>query len=956
MRTFPTRERIGQVCRLVAAAIGLLCATAPAALGQAETEARIIGVVTDQSGAVLPGVTVTAASPALQVRQVSTVTDAQGEYRLSGIPIGTYEVTYSLDGFQSHKREGVRLTAGFTAKIDVPLTVGSLQETITVSGSSPVVDVASTKPSTSLTREMLELIPTSRNGVQAMLAQAPGVRSNLDVGGNTAGAIPLFRAFGQVAGSWPVVEGVAISAPASAFSQPGIYLDYGGVEEAQVAAVGNDAETPTRGVLLNMVVKSGGNDYHGTFMSSYTHSSLVSNNIDAAMAAAGIRGLPILDRWDAGGDVSGRFVRDKLWFYGGIRGRVNDNGVLDCTKPEDGTPCATELTQRFNTIKTTYQLNTANRLIGYYQWNLKVNDTGASSLIAWGSRFHQDFTGNVGKAEWQGTPRGNVVANALVGFWNFDSLQTGYDRAPSALDIVTLKRWGSSSQSYFTPNNFIYAKYQIKGAVSWYAADSFLGDHNIKLGLDYIKGWDIIDAFSHETGDYILQFSNNVPFQVQVFNHPVQVRNDDKYTAVFLKDQWRMASRLTLNLGVRLAFDQAYVPAQSKVAGSFATIYPAASFDRVDLPAWNTVVPRLHAAYDLSNDGKTVVKGGWGRFAAIRGVDEANYVNPLVMSSTTFRWIDRNGNRDYDPGEANLDPDGPDFVSSTGFTQGILNPDERAPITDEFSLSVERQLLPDIAVRLTGIYSRDANVAQVFNPKIPYSAYTIPITNRDPGPDGIAGNADDTGTTITYWEYPSALRGRAFQAATRVNDPRLDRKYRSFELAVSKRLSNRWQAMAAYSLTKLHVPAQVANPNQGIFGDDNTTEWTAKVSGSYTLPHDVLASVNYELRNGAPWQRTHLFRGGAQIPTIVLPVEALGAQHYDNLHLLDGRVRKDFRFSKHKVAVGADIFNLLNLNTVTSITTRSGASYRAITTAGGNTTTLPFLPGRNVQFTLNYSF
>ena len=196
--------------------------------------------------------------------------------------------------------------------------------------------------------------------------------------------------------------------------------------------------------------------------------------------------------------------------------------------------------------------------------------------------------------------------------------------------------------------------------------------------IEYIKGWDVIDAFSHENGDYILQFSNNSPFQVQVFNHPIQVRNDDKYTALFLKDQWRMASRLTLNLGVRFAFDQAYVPAADQGGRTVASIYPGASFDRVNLSAWNSVVPRVHAAYDLTNDGKTVVKGGWGRFAAIRGVlDEANYVNPLVMSSTTFRWVDRNGNRDYDPGEANLDPNGPDFVLNTGFTQGILNPDER---------------------------------------------------------------------------------------------------------------------------------------------------------------------------------------------------------------------------------------------------------------------------------------
>ena len=118
----------------------------------------------------------------------------------------------------------------------------------------------------------------------------------------------------------------------------------------------------------------------------------------------------------------------------------------------------------------------------------------------------------------------------------------------------------------------------------------------------------------------------------------------------------------------------------------------------------------------------------------------------------------------------------------------------------------------------------------------------------------------------------------------------------------------------------------------------------------------LFRSLNYELRSGAPWQRTVLFRGGVEIPTIVLPVEPLGAHYYDNVHLLDARARKDFRYRNHRLALGVDVFNLLNVNTVTSITTRSGATYGLTTTAAGNTTTLPFMPGRNVQFTLNYTF
>jgi hypothetical protein len=168
---------------------------------------------------------------------------------------------------------------------------------------------------------------------------------------------------------------------------------------------------------------------------------------------------------------------------------------------------------------------------------------------------------------------------------------------------------------------------------------------------------------------------------------------------------WRTTGgRLTLNLGFRLAFDRGFIREQSKEAGQFASIYPAASYPKLDVTSWNTFVPRLRATYQLTSDGRTVIKGGWGRFAAIRGTDEANYVNRNIVGSTTFFWHDTNANGIYEPGEANLSTaNNPDFVSQTGTTQGIHNPDERAPISDEFSASIERQLFNDFAVRVTGL-------------------------------------------------------------------------------------------------------------------------------------------------------------------------------------------------------------------------------------------------------------
>ncbi|HEV2985183.1 MAG TPA: hypothetical protein VGX46_12375 [Vicinamibacterales bacterium] len=255
-------------------------------------------------------------------------------------------------------------------------------------------------------------------------------------------------------------------------------------------------------------------------------------------------------------------------------------------------------------------------------------------------------------------------------------------------------------------------------------------------------------------------------------------------------------------------------------------------------------------------------------------------------------------------------------------------------MTDEFSLTIERELAAGTAVRLTGVYARVTNVMEVINPLIPSSAYTVPITNPDPGPDGKVGSAGDPGTKITNFEYPAAYHGASFVAAERVNDPALNQSYKSIEAAAIKRLSKKWQAMGSFSATRVHIPATTANPNSRIFGDNNTTEWTAKAAGSYELPWTVLVSINYEVRSGAPWQRTVLFSGGTQIPTIVLPVEPLGAHKYDNLHLLDGRVRKIMRFANQSITVGADIYNVLNINTVTSLNTRSGATYGFTTSTG----------------------
>src|SRR5262245_22840607 len=274
----------------------------------AQQEAAILGQVTDDTGGVLPGVTVMATSPALQVPQVVAVTNERGEYRLSPLPIGTYVVEYTLEGFQPVRQEQLRLTIGFQARVAVSLKVATLAESVTVSGVAPVVDVTSTTARTQLTRETLELIPTGRNSIVAVMVQAPGARPQLDwsfVTGN-----PQFKVFGQLGEQWVALEGVVTSGPKTG-TQGGNHYDYAAMEESTVTTVGNTTDSPTKGLQINVLLKSGGNDFHVSGFFARTGHRLESDNLTSALRDRGItRGNPVNNRTDASGELGGRMIPD----------------------------------------------------------------------------------------------------------------------------------------------------------------------------------------------------------------------------------------------------------------------------------------------------------------------------------------------------------------------------------------------------------------------------------------------------------------------------------------------------------------------------------------------------------------------------------------------------------------------------------------------------------------------
>jgi hypothetical protein len=980
------RSRPRHQVRAFLAAFGLLVAFSPWVLAQ--QDAGVIGVVTDESGAVLPGVTVTVKGPALQVPSMSDVTDARGEFRITPLPIGTFTVEYTLQGFSSVKREGIRLTVGFTAKVDAQMKVGALEETITVSGQSPVVDTQSTAATTQFTRETIELIPTSRNGIVSLLAQAPGVRTLRDVGGSSLNQVPTYRVFGQAGEAYSTLEGVQTSSLQASSGQAN-YWDYTALEEASVRTIGNDASVPSRGVNLAAVVKSGGNEFHSSTSLNKTPKSTQADNIDDALRAQGIgAGNAIANRYSVSTDLGGRIIKDKLWFYTAWRRQIDDQAPLATLMPDGKTPAIAHELAWFSTDKLSYQMSQSNRFVGFYARNHKYDTSNLSQFIPWDSRGGLMTPSQTGKVEWQKVYGTKLVTSLQYGYWNYASHYFSFapPDAPQTTNQTTSQVRGPQTtlgQRPYNPRN------HFKGNLTSYQPDLFMGSHELKAGFDYVDNWfgrqypelppdtkEPDGAYSSALWNYrqIVQdvrqpdgTFKTTGFQIEVWNNPAYAKVVTHYGDAFLTDSWTMNKRLTLNLGVRFAHDNGFAPGGCRQAadGPGALAFPAGCWDPKQFKVWNSLAPRLHAAWDLFGDGKTLVKGGWGRFDHERQqVPELDSTDTQVRTQVLYTWHD-NGDLKYQPGEVNLDPNGGDFVSQSGGSNTYPSTLEKQPKSDEFSMTFERELMANFSARISGIYSRYHNTYRTVNELRPYSVYNIPVTNTDPGPDGVRGNADDPGTTFTYYEYSLALQPRTFDHFARVNDATADQTYKSLDIAFFKRLSNNWQILASYSGTQRHVPISSSpltagaefngnvesgplNPNAEINAAENGWESSGKISGVYRFPLDILTSINFERRSGYYWARNVRFTGGKTITSITLNVEPIGTRHLPPSNQLDVRFEKNFKLmNRQRLAVRANAFNIINANTVLDVTRLSGPNFNKPTV---------IMDPRIWEFSTTYSF
>ena len=943
---------------VVAAVAWLSLAGFDAALAQSVASGTIHGTIKDETGGSLPGVTATLTSPSLQVPQITTTTDTQGDYRFVDLPAGSYRLKFELSGFTSVVREDLRLTVGFVARIDALLKVGGLEETLTVSGQSPVVDVSSTSASVAFTKEVLDTVPRGRD-LQDVFTMAPGVTSATpDVGGSTMAQRQNVSSYGVASQPKLQVEGMNITMGAD--QNTPIYFNDNTLEEVQIKTSGNDAEVSVPGISMVAVLKSGGNTFHGAYAGAAESPRLQADNIDAALRAQQLTATsPLKTFYDVSADLGGRIVRDTLWFYGAYSRQAKSEGALGfasgpgpdgkyLTADDPLADAQTFLSQY--SAKVSYQISRNNRLVYAWQRGTKAQPQNGSGRFVplEATRDYKNPTA-IQKVELQSTLSPRLLVNVVGGYSGY---VTDYDAArsyaradlPSRLDLET----GLATGSHPLHQNKTRDRFQSEGSVSFFPDRSVAGRHELKTGVMVYRDKSSDGYSNNVQGNYILITDkiggvSGTASQIRVYNTPVVPADNEDTYAWYLKDTWRMTNSVTANLGIRWERQHSYLPAQSRdAARDFPVLFPAGTFPRIDAQTWNRAAPRTGVAWDLG--GKSVVKATFGLYNYILGDTFADTYNANATANAVFRWHDLNGDKLYQPGEVNFDTSstGPDFVSITAASSSVLNPALRQPKTWETTASFERELAPNLGFRTMYVHRRLVDYFDSTGPNIkrPYNIYDIPITRRDPGPDGNLNTADDGGK-VTFFDYEPAYRGAPFVANQVTNSPNADR-YHSMEFTLTRRMSGRWMAQASYFVVKNHrwITRTFNSPNDYFFPLDETWNWAGIVTGSYRLPGAVSLSAFLQSKTGVVGQRTYTFRstdpdGGrsiAQLNNVTLRLEPYGSQKLAAINILNLRASRDFSLGhRMRLGIDADVFNVLNSNAPLSATFASGPTFGYVT-------------------------
>lgn len=907
-----------------------LSAEAWAQAGGTAASGSVWGKITDETGAALPGVTVTAESPRLMGVQ-TIVSNEQGIYRFPSLPPGEFKVTFTLPGFSTLVRGGITLTLGFTATVDATLKVSTVAETVEVMGQSPVVDVVNARVQTSFSRDVLASIPAARD-MWAVLSATPAVQmSRIDVGGSTAGTQTGYRTYGVSGQTKPLIEGI-IGLEGS--GSVGFYYDYGSFDEVNVQTAAQGAEMATPGVMQVFISKSGGNTFHGDFYTDYENKNLQGRNITDGQIARGVRenGNIVNVNRDLNLGAGGPVVKDKFWYFGSYR-QQHIEFMYPTLKD---TPFLTTINDY--TVKLTYVLPANNKIIAYGMYGLKKQPYRHDAFLLGTTAFQEGTKstwnqwnpGWVWKLEWNKTFGSNLFAEARVGQWFDDWNQSSWTDEPRKEDLTTNEVFGGN-RNWVRHQN----RPQSTGALSYFN-DRWGGSHNIKVGYEIQMDQSREKWFDAYPGNIVHILRNRVPSEVYFLASGLDSDNRLYWYSGYVSDTWTR-NRVSLNLGLRYDHYRHMYPDQSRPESRF---FAAESYPARELTNWNLMAPRVGVSWDVTGSAKQVIKASYGRYywnISARTLTLAvTPNNPPTWRR--YRWTDTNLNGVWDSGE-----EGALLGTRGGVATQDIDPNATDTYTDQVTMWYERQLAEKFGIRAGFVWNRHSRLLTSRNVLTPPEAYTVPVQKIDPGPDGTAGTADD-GAMLSLLDLTPSLIGKT--STIYMNVPDYNEEARNIEIVANRHLSNRWSMTASYAVTWRNDFNSIPyNPN-GAPQSDLIAMTFIKLSGSYEPGWGLRLTPLVRYQSGNPYGRRASISTNYGSQTV--QIEPTGTRSMEAPLIFDLRAERKFAMKKGTtLAVVLDLFNITNSNAETDININSGSTYQWPTTV---------LPPRVIRFGVKFGW
>lgn len=899
---------------------------------------KILGTVTDTDGVPLPGVTITLTGE--KIGKMTAISSDEGHFRFLNLPVGkNYVARFELAGFNPVVREGIDLWIGATSEVNITMEPTTLEEEITVTASTALVDTKTNTVASNVSAEKIQLLPTSRNP-WTIINLAPGMLIDReDVGGNESGQQSAYYGHGvsDSDSTWRV-DGANIT-DVSAIGAAPAYLNMNAYEELQVSYGSNDITAQTGGVQLNFVTKRAGNAYSGMFHLNAEDENWELDNLSKHPEEdlmPGYQSPGIFRLYMYGADFGGPLLKDHLFFYGSW-------GIQDIhSRTIVGTEDATWLVSGYGKVNWQYGNNMGDVFVSYdnkMKWGRTA--IGAANQTP-GTLWDQSGPGYLFRFSDQ-----HVFGNLLL---SLKSIYTdgGFCLDPRGNDIesgiavgedwmlswVPSYYWHGSVYHYETNRN------QINIALdgNYFAEDMLGGDHEVKFGVDYVSA-DTTTHTYYPNQRMLYRYSDfGYPFDVFEPNtNGVFDVNFKRYSA-YLSDTATFG-RLTLTLGLRYDVEQGAHNAAEAPGFSIDGVNPWPDYlGPIEAPAgeidtkWKTFSPRLNLTYDVTGDGKNVVKLALSRYGSQSGNGIASFVWVVGTRYIAVPWWDLNNdsvpqNGEFlvmDPGDAfwygGFDRTDPYKTESSN----RFDPDFNTPLIDELTLTYEREITSDFAASLSFFYKKRHNLVR-----------TIGIME-----DGSLETADnwylkgnDPNLGQPYYE-----RYEIPVASYRTNYDKTHTRYLAGSLVLKKRFSHKWMMDASVTLSDWksfrekseyfdltnfdYFNEGVVAPGSGgsgLSGIYVNSRWMVKIAGLYQLPYEINLSAVFNARDGyvipyyAPFSRgsgigtTHMYEGGKKFGDDRLPA----------FWILNFGLEKVFRvWERASVAFHVDAFNVTNNATI----------------------------------------